>query len=163
VSYCAQAPKACQRKDGHFGKGVDVFDSALKLSIGRVIGYSTAMRFARVVFSIAAIWGVLVLTPLYFIFDRIGRQDPPAITHPGFYYGFVGAGLAWQVAFLIIAGDPLRFRAMMLAGVIEKFSYAIAMLALYFQSRVHPADLTFAGADLLFGMLFIAAYLKTGA
>jgi len=138
-----------------------VLDSALKLSIRRVIEYSTAMRFARVVFSVAGIWGVLVLTPLYFMFDRIGRQDPPAITHPGFYYGFVGAGLAWQVAFLIIATDPPRFRTIMLAAVIEKLGYAIAMIALYFQSRIHPADLTFAGADLLFGVLFIAAYLKT--
>ena len=129
----------------------------------RVIEYSTAMRFARVVFCLAGIWGVLVLTPLYFIFDRIGRQDPPAITHPGFYYGFAGAGLAWQVAFLIIAADPPRFRAVMLAGVLEKLSYAIAMMVLYFQSRIHPADLTFAGADLLFGGLFIAAYLKTRA
>ena len=111
---------------------------------------------------IAGIWGVLVLSPLYFMFDRIGKEDPPAITHPGFYYGFVAAGLAWQVVFLIIATDPPRFRTIMLAGIVEKFGYAIAMIALYFQSRIHPADLTFAAADLLFGALFIAAYLKTG-
>jgi hypothetical protein len=36
----------------------------------------------KIVFWIAGIWGVLVLTPLYFMFDMIGRQDPPAITHP---------------------------------------------------------------------------------
>ncbi len=60
------------------------------------------MRFAKVVFLIAGIWGVLVLTPLYFMFDLISRKDPPAITHPGFFYGFVGVGLAWQIAFLIM-------------------------------------------------------------
>ena len=48
------------------------------------------MKFAKIVFWIAGIWGVLVLTPLYFIFDLIGRKDPPPITHPAFYYGFVG-------------------------------------------------------------------------
>jgi hypothetical protein len=34
---------------------------------------------------------VLVRTPLYFLFDAIGRQDPPAITHPQFFCGFAGA------------------------------------------------------------------------
>ena len=42
------------------------------------------MKFAKIVFWIAGIWGVLILTPLYFMFDTIGRQDPPAITHPAF-------------------------------------------------------------------------------
>jgi hypothetical protein len=52
------------------------------------------MKFAKIIFLIAGIWGVLILTPLYFMFNTIGRQDPPPITHPAFYYGFVGAGLA---------------------------------------------------------------------
>ena len=51
------------------------------------------MKFAKIVFWGAGIWGVLTLAPLYFIFDMIGRQDPPAITHPLFYYGFVGVAL----------------------------------------------------------------------
>jgi hypothetical protein len=54
------------------------------------------VRFAKIVFWIAGIWGVLVITPLYFMFDLIGRNDPPPITHPGFFYGFAGAALAWQ-------------------------------------------------------------------
>ena len=119
------------------------------------------MKFAKTVFWAAGIWGVLVLTPLYFMFNAISRNDPPAITHPGFYYGFVGAGLAWQIAFLIIATDPVRFRPIIVAAIVEKFSYAIAMIALYLQSRIHPSDLVFAGADLLLGMLFIAAFVKT--
>ena len=44
------------------------------------------MRFAKIVFWIAAIWGVLVITPLYFMFDLIGRKDAPPITHPAFFY-----------------------------------------------------------------------------
>jgi len=81
------------------------------------------MKFAKIVFLCAGIWGILILSPLYFMFDVIGRQDPPPITHPAFYYGFVGAGLSWQVAFLIIATNPSRFRPFMVAGMIEKFSY----------------------------------------
>jgi len=119
------------------------------------------VRFARVVFLIAGIWGVLVLTPLYFMFDLIGRKDPPPITHPAFYYGFVGAGLAWQIAFLIIAKYPARLRLIMIPAVIEKFSYEIAMFVLYSQARVHGSDMVLAGVDMLLGILFIVAFLKT--
>ena len=119
------------------------------------------MKFAKIVFWIAGIWGALVLTPLYFIFDLIGRNDPPPITHPGFYYGFVGVALAWQIAFLIIATNPVRFRPLMIACMAEKFSYAMSLTVLYLQHRLHPSDLAFAGADLLFGVLFVVAFLKT--
>jgi hypothetical protein len=100
------------------------------------------MKFAKIVFWVAGIWGALILTPLYFMFDVISRQDPPPITHPAFYYGFVGAALAWQVAFPIIATNPVRFRPLMIASMIEKFSYAAALIVLYLQSRLHPSDLT---------------------
>ena len=121
------------------------------------------MRFARVVFLIAGIWGLLVLTPLYLMFDLIGRKDPPPITHPGFYYGFVGAGLAWQIAFLIIAKYPVRLRLVMIPAVIEKFTYGVAMFVLYSQARVHGSDLVFAGVDTLLGILFVVAFLKTSS
>ena len=39
------------------------------------------MKFAKTVFWIAGIWGVLVVAPLYLMFDLIGRKDPPPITH----------------------------------------------------------------------------------
>jgi len=119
------------------------------------------MRFARIVFLIAGIWGLLVITPLYFMFDLIGHKDPPPITHPGFFYGFVGVGLAWQIAFLIIAKNPVRLRPMMIPSVVEKFTYGVAMVALYKQSRVQKSDLTFAAVDMLLGILFVAAFLKT--
>jgi hypothetical protein len=119
------------------------------------------MKFAKVVFWIAGIWGVLVLMPLYFMFDVIGRQDPPVITHPGFYYGFVIVGLAWQVAFLIIARDPARLRLMMIPSVLEKFGYGASLVALYLQHRLHPSDLIFGGVDVLLGGLFLAAFYRT--
>jgi hypothetical protein len=119
------------------------------------------MKFAKVLFWIAAIWGILILTPLYFMFDLIGRQDPPAITHPAFYYGFVGAGLAWQFAFIVIARNPVRFRPMMLPAVFEKLSYGIALIALFLQHRLNPHDLVFGAVDLLFGVLFLGAYIAT--
>ena len=119
------------------------------------------MKFAKVVFYVAGIWGLLVLTPLFFIFDRIGQQDPPPVTHPGFYYGFVTVGLAWQIAFLIIARDPIRLRPIMIAAMIEKFAYVVAMTALYFQHRIKAPDMIFVAADLILGVLFVVAFIKT--
>jgi|SRR5579871_6715931 len=121
----------------------------------------TRMRFARIVFYVAFAWGILVLTPLYFMFDVIGQKDPPPITHPGFYYGFLSAGLAWQFAFLVIARDPARFRLMMLPSILEKFGYAASLIVLHLQQRLHGSDLVFAGIDGLFGILFILALVRT--
>lgn len=48
------------------------------------------MKFAKRVFSVAGLYGVIVIVPMYFAEGRIGRDHPPAITHPEFYYGFLG-------------------------------------------------------------------------
>jgi hypothetical protein len=119
------------------------------------------MRFARTVFRIAGIWGVLTLTPLYFMFDLIGRNDPPPLTHPGFFYGFLGAALAWQLVFFLVAIDPVRYRPIMIPSILEKFSYGAAVVFLVLQGRMHASDLVFGGVDLLLGVLFAVAYFKT--
>jgi hypothetical protein len=119
------------------------------------------MKFAKFVFRVAAVWGVLIITPLYFMFDLIGRQDPPTITHPAFFYGFVGLALAWQIAFFFIAGDPVRYRPLMIPSIFEKFSYATAVVILVLQARTSRTDLLFAGTDFLLGALFVIAYFKT--
>jgi hypothetical protein len=120
------------------------------------------MKFARITFWIAGIWGVLVLAPLYFMFNLIGRQDPPPITHPGFYYGFVSVGLAFQIAFIFIARDPIPLRPMMIPSMIEKFGAGTSFVVLYLQHRLTPGDLALGCIDLLFGTLFVAAFFKTG-
>ena len=85
------------------------------------------MKFAKIVFWIAGIWGVLVLTPLYFIFNMIGRNDPPPITHPAFYYGFVSVSLAFQLVFFVIAKHPVLLRPMMIPSMLEKFGYGATL------------------------------------
>jgi len=119
------------------------------------------MKFAKIVFWVAGGWGVLILTPLYFIFNLIGRQDPPAITHPGFYYGFAGAALTWQFVFFVIAQDPARLRPAIIPSVFEKAAYGGAVIALYAQDRISAGDPVFGCVDLLFGALFVMAYVKT--
>ena len=121
------------------------------------------MKFAKIVFWIAGIWGVLILTPLYFMYDLIGRQDPPPITHPGFYYGFVTVGLAFQIVFFVIARDPVRLRPIIIPSVIEKFAGGSSFVVLYLQHRSTPGDLAVGCIDLLFGILFLVAFFKTAA
>jgi hypothetical protein len=64
------------------------------------------MRFARIAYGVAAAYGFLTLTPLYFMVGNIGHDAPPPVTHPEFYYGFVGVALLWQMIFVLIARDP---------------------------------------------------------
>lgn len=119
------------------------------------------MKFARVVFAVAGVWGLLVVTPLYFLFNTLSHQYPPAITHPEFYYGFAGVALAWQIAFLIIASDPVRFRLIMIPSILEKLGYTVAVIVLHLQGRTAQPNLIFAGVDLLLCLLFLMAFVKT--
>ena len=118
------------------------------------------MKFARTVFLVAGVWGVLVITPLFFIFNLIGTQDPPPVTHPGFYYGFATTALAWQIAFLVIASDPRRLRPLMIPSFFEKSFYVTAVVVLYLQGRIRVPDLVLGGIDLLFGISFLAAFFR---
>jgi hypothetical protein len=119
------------------------------------------VRFARIVFSIAGIWGLAVVAPLYFTFDLIGRQYPPPITHADIYYGFVGVTLVWQIAFLIIATDPIRYRPMMIAAVLEKLVYITTMALLYTRGQLQFGQFAVAGPDSMLLLLFVLAFVKT--
>jgi hypothetical protein len=117
--------------------------------------------FARRVYTIAGAYGLIVMLPQYFLFDRIGRDNPPAITHPEYFYGFLGIVSVWQIAFLVIAREPERYRALMPVTVLEKLVFAVPVLILFAQGRVVPATLFFAGIDLVLGALFLVAWRKT--
>ena len=119
------------------------------------------MKFAKRVFTVAGIYGLIVILPLYFLEEKIGRDFPPAITHPEFYYGFVGVTLAWQILFLILARDPVRYRAMMIPSVLEKASYVSGIIILFVLGRVSIFTLGSGIMDLIFCLLFLAAYVKT--
>jgi hypothetical protein len=75
---------------------------------------------------VAGIVGLLEIVPLYFYESALNRKQPPPITHPEFYYGFLGVTLAWQLAFLVIAQAPLRFRPLMPVTWIEKLLYPLS-------------------------------------
>lgn len=118
------------------------------------------MKFAKYSFLIAGIYGLLVLLPQYFLESRVGIDSPPAITHPEFFYGFVGVGVAFQLVFLIISRDPQKYRLFILPSIVEKFSFAIAATALFLGGRLAGQMFAAAMIDVLLGILFIVSWFK---
>lgn len=102
-----------------------------------------------------------MLLPQYFLEERNGRDYPPPITHPEYFYGFIGVAVAWQVLFLILSRDPVRYRAMMIPAILEKMSFGVAVPVLYAQHRLAPILLGFGIIDLIFGALFALAFVLT--
>jgi hypothetical protein len=109
----------------------------------------TALKFAKTVFIVAGILGILELLP-------------PAINHPEFYFGFAGVALVWQVVFLLISTDPYRYRVFMLPSILEKASYVLALLLLSAGHCIAFSTALPAIPDLVLGFLFLAAYVQTG-
>jgi len=116
----------------------------------------THHRLARRTFRWAAIYGVLVLAPLYLL-------PPPARGSEAYYYGFIGAALAFQGLYWIIGGDPVRYRALMPLGVIGKLSFAIPALTLFALGRLDALTAIPVSIDVLLAALFWAAWRQTPA
>jgi hypothetical protein len=119
---------------------------------------TTQRNFAKRVFLVAGIYGVVALLPQYFMEAKLGRDFPPPLTHPEHFYGFIGVALAWQFAFLLIARDVRRYRLFMLPAALEKLAFGTAVLVLYAQGQI---ALFVAGAgviDLLLAAFFVVAF-----
>ena len=119
------------------------------------------MKFAKFVFIGAGIWGISVLIPFYWLVDVTGRQYSPPAEYPHFFYGFIAVALAWQIAFLAIGSNPVRFRAFMIPATLEKLAYVTTLAVLYSRGRIAGADAQAALPDGLLGVLFVVAFLKT--
>lgn len=119
------------------------------------------LKAIKRIYLFAGIYGVLVLAPMYFMERQTGIDAPPAITHPEFYYGFIGVSLAAQVMFFIISRDPVRFKPLMIAAILEKVSFGAAAIVLLSQDRI-PMNMFLGGCiDLFLMCLFIFAYVNT--
>ena len=121
------------------------------------------MKFAKWTYFIAGVYGLIILVPQYLLETKNGIDYPPSINHPEYYYGFIGIAISWQVVFLLIATDPTRYRIMMIASVLEKFSYGIAMTLLFIQNRIASPVFATGIIDLSLGVLFIISFLKLKA
>ena len=105
--------------------------------------------------------GLVVITPQFFLEDYVGTAFPPPITHPEHFYGFVAVGFVWQLMFLLIASDPIRYRPAMIIAVLEKVGFGVPCVALYLLGRVPPLVLLAALFDLGLAAAFIVSYRVT--
>lgn len=103
----------------------------------------------------------LLNLPMYLLEAKTGRDFPPGITHPEYYYGFIGVTVAWQILFITLSKDPIRYRLMMIPAILEKVSFGVAIIVLFWQERVSIFILAAALVDLCLGVLFVMSYLKT--
>jgi hypothetical protein len=118
------------------------------------------MRFAKWVFTIGGIWGVLIIGPLFFLEGVLARMSGP-FTHPDAYYGFVASTFAWQLVYLVIGRNPAPYRPMMLLGALGKVLYAGSCWALFATGRIPLIVPAVAAPDLLLAALFVVAWFKT--
>jgi hypothetical protein len=125
-------------------------------------GVSLAVKLARWVFWLAGLYGLAVIVPQYFLLEKIGRDAPPPVNHLEYFYGFVGVALAWQVAFLVIGHNPIRFRPLMVVGALEKLSFAIPVALLFQRAQVATNVFVFGMIDLLLAVFFLLAWLLAG-
>lgn len=122
-----------------------------------------AVQFAKRVFQIAGIWGLVIMSLAYGAY-MLGFEGATIDTdRPEIVHGFFLVTLAWQAVFLFIATDPLRYRPLMLAAVLEKFPFTLAVLMLYTNGQVPGTMLALGLIDGVLGMLFSVAYLWTSS
>lgn len=110
-------------------------------------------RFPARMFRWAAIYGAVVLTPLYLTpLPQLGAEV---------FLGFVGLALVFQAVFWIIGGDPVRYRALMLPAVAEKLVFGVPALVLFAQGAVAAPVAMLAAIDVALGAGFWLAWRKT--
>jgi hypothetical protein len=110
-------------------------------------------KFPSRMFRWAAIYGVIVLLPLYFM--PLPAQGAEIVL------GFIGLALVFQSVFWIISGDPVHYRALMLPSVAEKLVFGVPALVLAARGLVHPPISVFAAIDLILGAGFFIAWRRT--
>jgi hypothetical protein len=100
---------------------------------------------------------------MFFLEHLIGEYDPPAITHAEFYYGFVCVAFAWQIVYLMMFRDPLRFRPMLIPAIVGKAGFALSVCALFVRGRLAARNLVLPSIDLVLAALFAWAYVALGS
>jgi len=116
-----------------------------------------AISAARRIFTIAAIYGAIILLPLYFAEPMMAKAGKP-MTHPELLYGFVGAALAFQLVYWTIGRDPLRFRPLMPIAVLAKWGFGIPVAILFAAGRVDAITFALSSIDLAISILFLVAW-----
>lgn len=116
-----------------------------------------ATKAPRRIFTVAGIYGLIVLLPLYFSEHAIAPMGQP-LTRPEYYYGFIGAACSFQLVYLMIGRDPVRFHPLMPLTLIAKLSFTIPVAILFLSGRTDLFVMIMASIDALIGLAFLWAW-----
>src|ERR1019366_1402425 len=122
--------------------------------------FAMQLRIVRWIFVVAGLYGtVLTISMLVHPPAMLGKAP---WQQPEIYYGFATMGLAWQVVFFLIAGDPRRYRIMMFVSAIyDKLAFVAVLVVLLLKRR---AELHWVGPavnEFVFAMAFLVSYFLT--
>jgi len=107
---------------------------------------------------IAGLYGIAVILPGFFSEAHYSGMFPPAVNHLEFYYGFYGVTFAWQIAFLVMATDPVRYRPLLIPAFLEKGLFPAFIAWLYATGRVSFMLFAMSWIDIVFLVLFILGF-----
>lgn len=113
------------------------------------------MRLAKWIFLIAGVSGLISTIPLLFAENTMGVRQAE------FYYGFVCLNICWQVLYLFLSSDPIRYRPMMIPAFLAKGSGTVVLTWLYLLTRVSAQWVMIGAVDGIFAVLFAIAYWST--
>ena len=111
----------------------------------------------RRIYTIAGIYGLVVLLPLYFAAHQLALSGP-ALTRPEYYYGFLGAACSFQLVYLVIGHDPVRYRPLMPISVIAKLSFTAPVALLFAAGRIDATTMALSSIDALIALAFLWAW-----
>jgi hypothetical protein len=114
-------------------------------------------KHARWLFRGAAMYGLILLLPLYFL-EKRAAAPAVLLDHPEYYYGFVGAAAAWQLVYWVIGSDPARYRAFMSLGVIAKLGFWFPVAILWWSGRTSATTFALSCGDLVLAVAFFVAW-----
>jgi hypothetical protein len=105
----------------------------------------------------AAIYGLVLLLPLYFLETTVAAPASRLIA-PEFFYGFVGAAGSFQLIYWMMGGDPMRYRPLMPVAVVAKLSFWIPVTILWAMGRTTTSTFVITCGDLILAIAFFAAW-----
>jgi len=110
------------------------------------------MKLARWIFLVAGAVGLLSMIPLVFAGKMMGVKQPE------YYYGFIFLNICWQILYLFISTNPLRYRPIMVPAFLAKGSGTAALTWLYFRGQVSGQWVVIGAVDGIFAILFLVAF-----
>lgn len=86
------------------------------------------------------------------------REEWPRFSARDHACRVLGVAVAWQIVFLIVAKDPVRYRLLMLPAIVEKAGFGIVACILYLMGRLSVSLFAAGIIDLVWGLLFGVAF-----